>query len=73
MVRRSFVHIRRALPDLFHYLDNPDIPKSTNALESFFGHIKTNPRLHRGISWEHFKNYIKWFLFFKNNKLKYKR
>lgn len=71
MVRKSFVHIRRALPDLFHYLDNPDIPKSTNALESFFGHLKTNLRQHRGLSREHFKNYIKWYLFFKNNRDKY--
>ena len=73
MVRKSFVHIRRALPDLFHYLDNPDIPKSTNALESFFGHLKTNLRQHRGLSREHFKNYVKWYLFFKNNQLKYKK
>lgn len=73
MVRKSFVHIRRALPDLFHYLDNPDIPKSTNALESFFGHLKTNLRQHRGLSKEHFKNYIKWYLFFKNNRDKYKK
>ena len=71
MVRKSFVHIRRALPNLFHYLDNPDIPKSTNALESFFGHLKTNLRLHRGLSRDHFKNYVKWFLFFKNNQHKY--
>ncbi len=73
MVRKSFVHIRRALPNLFHYLDNPDIPKSTNTLESFFGHLKTNLRQHRGLSKEHFKNYIKWYLFFKNNQLKYKK
>jgi hypothetical protein len=32
MVRKAFVHIRRALPDMFHYLDNPVIPKSTNSL-----------------------------------------
>jgi len=73
MVRRAFVHIRRALPDMFHYLDNPDIPKSTNALESFFGHLKTNLRRHRGLSREHFKNYVKWYLFFKNNRHKYKK
>ena len=73
MVRKSFVHIRRALPHLFHYLDNPDIPKSTNALESFFGHMKTNLRQHRGLSKEHFKNYVKWYLFLKNNRDKYKK
>lgn len=66
-VRRSFVHIKRALPDMFHYLDNPDIPKSTNALESFFGHLKQNISLHRGLSKEHYRNYIKWYLYFKSN------
>lgn len=66
-VRRSFIHIKRALPDMFHYLDNPDIPKSTNGLESFFGHLKQNISLHRGLSKEHYKNYIKWYLFFKSN------
>ena len=72
MVRKSVVHIKRALPDLFHYPDNPDIPKSTNSLESFFGYLKTNLRQHRELSREHFKNYVKWYLFFKNNRDKYK-
>ena len=66
-VRRSFVHIKRALPNMFHYLDNPAIPKSTNGLESFFGHLKQNISIHRGLSKEHYKNYIKWYLYFKSN------
>lgn len=52
---------------MFHYLDNPGIPKSTNELESFFGHLKQNICLHRGLSKEHYKNYIKWYLYFKSN------
>ena len=66
-VRRAFIHIKRALPDMFHYLDNPNIPKTTNALESFFGHLKQNIAIHRGLSKAHYKNYIKWYLFFKSN------
>ena len=66
-VRKAFIHIKRALPDMFHYLDNPRIPKTTNGLESFFGHLKQNISLHRGLSKEHYKNYIKWYLFFKSN------
>lgn len=66
-VRRSFIHIKRALPNMFHYLNNPAIPKSTNALESFFGHLKQNISIHRGLSKEHYKNYVKWYLFFKSN------
>ena len=66
-VRKSFVHIKRALPDMFHYLDNPNIPKSTNGLESFFGHLKQNISIHRGLSKMHYKNYVKWYLYFKSN------
>ena len=66
-VRKAFIHIKRALPNMFHYLDNADIPKSTNALESFFGHLKQNIAIHRGLSKGHYKNYIKWYLYFKSN------
>ena len=66
MVRRAYVHIKKALPDMFHYLDNPRIPKTTNALESFFGHLKENITLHRGMSYRHYQNYVKWYLYFRN-------
>lgn len=66
MVRRSFTVMRRALPDMFHYLDNEKIPKSTNGLESFFGHLKSHITVHRGLSKEHRRNFIKWYLYFKN-------
>jgi hypothetical protein len=66
MVRRSFTVIRKALPNMFHYLDNEKIPKSTNGLESFFGHLKGHLNVHRGLSKEHRKNFIRWYLFFKN-------
>jgi len=66
-VRKAFIHIKRALPNMFHYLDNPRIERTTNGLESFFGHLKQNVSLHRGLSKEHYKNYIKWYLFYKSN------
>lgn len=66
MLRRSFVVIKKALPDMFHYLDNAKIPKSTNGLESFFGHLKSHVTLHRGLSKEHRKSFIKWYLYYKN-------
>jgi hypothetical protein len=65
-VRRSFVTIKRALPNMFHYLENPRIPKSTNGLESFFGHLKGHLNVHRGLTYEHRKNFIRWYLHFKN-------
>lgn len=48
-VRKAFIHIKRALPYMFCYLDNPRIPKTTNGLESFFGHLKQNISIHRGL------------------------
>ena len=68
MVRRSFMTIKRALPNMFHYLDNPRIPKSTNSIESFFGHMKNHLNIHRGLSYKHRKQYLMWYLFFKNKK-----
>ena len=55
-----------ALPDMFHFLDNPRVSKTTNALESFFGHLKENVKLHRGMSYKHYQNYVKWYLYFRN-------
>jgi len=66
LLRRSFTVIRRALPDMFHYLDNDRIPKSTNGIESFFGHLKSNLTVHRGLSKAHRRNFIKWYLYFRN-------
>jgi len=66
MVRRSFMTIKRALPNMFHYLDNPKIPKSSNSIESFFGHMKGHLNIHRGISYNHRKQYLMWYLYFKN-------
>jgi hypothetical protein len=68
MVRRSFMVIKKALPDMFHYLDNPRIPKSTNGLESFFGHLKGNLNIHRGLSHSHRKEFILWYLYLKNKR-----
>jgi len=66
LLRRSFTVIRRALPDMFHYLDNNRIPKTTNGIESFFGHLKSHLTVHRGLSRQHRRGFIKWYLFFRN-------
>ena len=36
MVRRCFSVIRKALPNMFAFLQNPNIPKTTNGIEFFF-------------------------------------
>ncbi len=71
-VRKAYLHMYRAIPDMFRFLDNPRIPKTTNALESFFGHLKDHMRLHRGLSFDHHRNFVKWYLYFRNNEQKKK-
>ena len=67
MLHRSVSHIKRAIPDLFSYTRYPNIPKSSNSIESFFGHLKDNLRIHRGLSEQHFKDFVKWYLFLNSN------
>ncbi len=69
-IRRAAIMIRKAMPNLFHYLDNPKIPKSTNGLESFFGHLKDNLSIHRGLSFANRKAFILWYLHYKNQSSK---
>lgn len=61
--RRSII---RALPNMCHFVQEPAIPKTTNGLESFFGHLKDNLSIHRGLTVSHRKNFIKWYLHFRN-------
>ena len=69
----SSFHIWHALPDMFQFIDHPDVPRTSNGLESFFGHIKDHMRIHRGLSLEHHKNFVKWYLNFNAEKGKKKR
>ena len=66
LIRRSFYTIKRALPNMFHYLDNPTIPKTTNGIESYFGHLKNHLDLHRGLTKNNRINFIKWYIYFRN-------
>jgi len=65
-LRKARRMLINAFSDMFHYIDNPKIPKSTNALESFFGHLKDNLSIHRGLSIKHRKTFIQWYIHFKN-------
>ena len=69
-IRKAYLHVYRAIPDMFKFIDHPDIPKTTNALESFFGHLKDHMRLHRGLSFEHHRDFVKWYLYFRNKEQK---
>ena len=68
LLRRSYFTIKRALPNMFHYLANPKIPSTTNGIEGFFSHLKNHLDLHRGLTLEHRINFIKWYVYLSNDK-----
>ena len=68
LLRRSYLTIKRALPNMFHYLSNPLIPKTTNGIEGFFSHLKNHLDLHRGLTVEHRIDFIKWYVYLSNDK-----
>ena len=66
-LKRTMALITNAIPDMFHYLDDPHIHSTTNCLESFFSRLKADFRRHRGLSESHKKSYFRWYCFFKNS------
>jgi AraC-like DNA-binding protein len=68
LLRRSYFTIKRALPNMFHYLSNPKIPHTTNGIEGFFSHLKNHLDLHRGLTHEHRINFVKWYVYLSNDK-----
>ncbi len=59
--------ILNAIPNMFHYLNDEQIPYTTNRIENYFGHLKDKLTLHRGLRMTAKRNFIKWYLHFKNN------
>jgi hypothetical protein len=68
MLKRSYTTIKRALPNMFHNVQNPAIPSTTNGIEGFFSHLKNHLDLHRGLTPEHRIDFIKWYIYLSNNK-----
>jgi len=61
-LKRARSMLLSALPDMFHYLDDPNIPKCTNALEGYFARLKQKYRQHRGLVKQHHDSYFTWYL-----------
>jgi len=66
-LRKTRSLIKNALPNMFYYLDDYRIPKSTNGLETRFSFLKNSLGIHRGLSNENRKNFIIWYNYFKYN------
>ena len=68
-LRRSAVMVKRALADMFHFIGDKKIPKTTNGLDSYFGHLKLNLNVHRGLSKQNRKAFIIWYLYLKGSRI----
>lgn len=64
-IRRARSMLLKALPDMFHYLEDPNIPRSTNGLEGYYSRVKDHYRQHRGLSKVKLNHYFRWYLFLK--------
>jgi transposase-like protein len=58
--------IDNANKDMFHFIEDDNIPSTTNSLEGFFSHLKRNYRNHNGLSKEHKISYLKWYCYYKS-------
>ena len=63
-------HLINAIPHLFCYLNDPEIPYTSNQIEGYFAHLKEKLTLHRGLRFEAKRNFIKWYIYFKNQRSK---
>jgi len=64
LIKRVQSMMLKALPDMFHYLDDKLIPFLTNSLEGYFSRVKWGYRNHRGLAVHKRINYFKWHTFF---------
>lgn len=64
-IKRARSMLIKALPDMFHYLDEPDISLTTNGLESYFSRLKGHYRQHRGLRKNKLDSYFNWYFFYK--------
>lgn len=63
-VKRARSMLLKALPDMFNYLDNVNIPKTTNGVEGYFGRMKQKYRQHPGLSNNRKVAFFKWYIYF---------
>jgi hypothetical protein len=62
-LQRARSMLIKALPFMFTYLNDQNIPHSTNALEGYFSRLKLRYRQHRGLSKRNRFNYFTWYFY----------
>jgi len=65
-LKKAMALIYNALPDMFHFLEEPSIPSTTNLIEGYYSRLKADYRGHRGLSEMHKITYLKWYAYLKN-------
>lgn len=65
-LKRTIALINHALPDMFYYLEDRQVPATTNALESFHSRLKADYQRHRGLTQDHKIGFIHWYCYLKN-------
>ena len=58
-----------ALPDMFHFLNDPRIASTSNMQEGLFSAAKVLFRNHRGVSKPNRDKYFSWYFYFKNEQI----
>ena len=64
-LKRARSVLLKALPDMFHYLENHSIPFTTNQIEGYFSRLKDKYHDHRGLSPQRRRSYFTWYFFLK--------
>ena len=64
-LKRARSMLLNALPNMFHFLNDNRIPKTTNGLEGYFSRLKQHYRQHRGLAPSKRYNYFKWYFHLK--------
>lgn len=64
-IKRARSMLIKALPDMFHYLEDTSISFTTNGLEGYFSRLKNHYRQHHGLTKPKLDNYFNWYLFLK--------
>ena len=64
-LKRARSMLLKAIPHMFHFLDDPSIPPTTNGLEGYFARLKQHYRHHRGMAPSKRHNYFQWYFHFR--------
>jgi transposase-like protein len=66
-IKQATSLINNAYGDMWHYLTDKKIPKTTNKIEGYISELKQQYGKHKGMSRRNRSNYFKWYCYYKNN------